>query len=308
MVNTSHAAWNEFWALNKGSGQDGGCLPSGYQGINGAQAKIWTEFAAALPKKARVLDMATGDGRVMGWLLGARRDLKVGGCDMAPVLPEPPRGTKVKPGVKMEALPYPDRQFSCVTSQFGFEYGETQKVAKEAARVLRDDGILAILTHRQDGPILAHNVKRRAQIKWVIEEQGLPELAKRSLQLRMGVMNGGPAIIPQAISEAPAKGAAIHGPQSAAWEIAEAIRQSLVMGARDHPANVARLIDTIVSRANNELGRINSLEAACANTADDAAFDAALAHAGFEQTGMELVLESGQSAPFADFRTYRLPR
>lgn len=304
MVDTSHAAWNEFWALNKGSGQDGGCLPSGYQGINGAQAKIWAEFASALPKKARVLDMATGDGRVMGWLLGARRDLKVGGCDMAPQLPEPPRGTKVKPGVKMEALPYPDRQFSCVTSQFGFEYGETEKVAKEAARVLRDDGVLAILTHRQDGPILAHNVKRRAQIKWVIEEQGLPELAKRSLQLR----TGGLAIVPQAINEAPAKGAAAHGPQSAAWEIAEAIRQSLAMGAKDHPANVARLIDTIVSRANNELGRINSLEAACANTANAEAFDAALTSAGLEQTSMKPVHESGQSAPFADFRTYRLSR
>ncbi|MEP2440379.1 MAG: methyltransferase domain-containing protein, partial [Marinomonas sp.] len=278
-------------------------------GINGAQAKIWAEFAASLPKKARVLDMATGDGRVMGWLIGARRDLKVGGCDMAPQLPEPPRGTKAKPGVKMEALPYPSKQFFGVTSQFGFEYGETKQVAAEAARVLRDDGVLAILTHRQDGPILAHNVKRRAQIQWVLKEQGLPELAKRSLQLRLGgIAGGGQIIIPQAISEAPAKGAAAHGPQSAAWEIAEAIRQSLVMGARDHPANVARLIDTIVSRAQNELGRINSLEAACANTADYAGFDAALTAAGFEQTAMEPVLEGGQSAPFADFRTYRLSR
>jgi len=170
-----------------------------------------------------------------------------------------------------------------------------------ATRALREGGALAILTHRQDGPILAHNLKRRAQIQWAIEEQGLPELAKRSLQLR----SGGLAVVPLAISEAPAKGAAEHGAQSAAWEIAEAIRQSLAMGARDHPANVARLIDTIVSRARNELGRIASLEAACATTADEAQFDAAICEAGFEVVDNVPLVEAGKGQPFANFRTYR---
>ncbi len=304
MASNPHAAWSEFWALNKGSGQDGGCLPAGYQGINNTQKQAWSRFAPSLLKNARVLDLATGDGRVMAWLMATRRDLKVSGCDMAPELPIPPRGAKVKAGVRMEKLPYPDRQFACLTSQFGFEYGETAKVAAEAARVLRDDGVLAILTHRQDGPILAHNIKRRAQILWAIEEQGLPELAKRSLQLR----RGGLAVVPEAITVAPAQGAAAHGAQSAAWEIAEAIRQSLVMGARDHPANVARLIDTIVSRARNELGRIASLEAACATTADEATFAHALEMAGFEALANEPLTESGQTTPFADFRTYRITR
>lgn len=300
MTNNPHAAWNEFWALNKGSGQDGGCLPAGYQGINNAQKAVWAHFAKSLPKNARVLDLATGDGRVMAWLMGARRDLKLNGCDMAEQLPNPPRGAKVKSGVRMEALPYPDGQFTCLTSQFGFEYGDTARVATEAARVLRDSGTLAILTHRQDGPILAHNLKRRAQIHWAIDEQGLPELAKRSLQLR----SGGLAVVPQAISEAPAKGAAAHGPQSAAWEIAEAIRQSLAMGARDHPTNVARLIDTIVSRARNELGRIASLEAACMTTYDEAKFNAAIFEAGFEVSNNQPIVEAGQNQPFANFRTY----
>lgn len=304
MASNPHTSWSEFWALNRSSGQDGGCLPKGYQGIHGAQAKVWTAYAANLPKKARVLDMATGDGRVMGWLLGARPDLKLVGCDMAPQLPTPPRGTKVKAGVVMEDLPFPDRQFACVTSQFGFEYGDTAKVAAQAARVLRDDGVLAILTHRQDGPILAHNLKRRAQINWAISEQGLPDIAKRSLQLR----SAGLAVVPQQIQTAPAQGAQLHGAQSAAWEIAEAIRQTLVMGANDHPANVARLIDTIVGRARNEMGRISSLEAACATTADEKNFAKALAASGFEASANEPLNEAGQTKPFADFRTYRLSR
>lgn len=304
MASDPHAAWSEFWALNKGSGQDGGCLPAGYQGIHEAQGAIWRDFASTLPKKARVLDLATGDGRVMAWLLAIRRDLKVGGCDMAPELPEPPRGTKVKGAVRMEALPYRDKQFTALTSQFGFEYGDTEKVAMEAARVLREDGVLAILTHRQDGPILAHNLKRREQIVWAIEEKSLPTLAKRSLQLR----SGGLAVVPEAIAQAPAQGAAAFGPQSAAWEIAEAIRQSLVMGARDHPANVANLIDTIVERARNELGRIASLEAACATTADENGFSVSMEGAGFQLIEQNAVCEPGQPKPFADFRRYRCGR
>ena len=300
MANNPHAAWSEFWALNKGSGQDGGCLPSGYQGIHQAQQAGWSAYAKTLPKGARVLDLATGDGRVMAWLMAARRDLKVMGCDMAPQLPNPPRGAKVKAGVEMERLPYPDARFATLTSQFGFEYGDTAKVAAEAARVLKADGELAILTHRQDGPILAHNLKRREQIRWAIEEQDLPAIAKNSLQLRVGAR----AHVPPAIAHAPQQGAETHGAQSAAWEIAEAIRQTLAMGARDHPANVAALIDTIVSRAHNELGRIASLEAACATTADEAGFVGAIEAAGFETLERTPITEAPGGSAFADFRRF----
>ena len=306
MASNPHAAWSDFWAHSKNTagkgGQDGGCLPSGYQGINAVQRESWSQFAKDLPANGRVLDLATGDGRVMAWLMAARRDAKLAGCDMAPELPPPPRGAKVKVGVRMEKLPYRDNNFAAVTSQFGFEYGETAKVAAEAARVLAPGGLLAILTHRQDGPILAHNVKRREQILWAIEEQGLPELAKRSLQLR----SSGLAVVPEAITAAPALGAQAHGKQSAAWEIAEAIRQSLVLGARDHPANVAKLIDTIVSRAKNEIGRIASLDLACATTADEEAFGEAIAGSGFELIGKAALKDGQYPNPFADFRTYRL--
>lgn len=302
MSKNSQGAWNEFWAANKNAGKGSGCLPAGYRLIDVAQQTAWHAFSKGLPKSAQVLDLATGDGKVMRWLLAARRDLKLTGTDSAEQLPEPPRGTKVRPGIRMEALPFPDGRFHAVTSQFGFEYGDIEIVAGEAARVLRQGGTLTILTHRKDGPILAHNLARREQIRWAIEDQALPAIAKRSLQLR----RAGVAMIPQQIALAPAEGARAYGPQSAAWEIAEAIKQSLVMGARDHPANVARLIDLIVSRAQNELGRIASLESACETTADTKRFDSAIAAAGFEVIAQEPLLESGKSQPFADFRSYRL--
>lgn len=302
MSDNPHAAWSDFWANQGGKGSDSGCLPAGYQAIDTAQQECWRAFAKTLPKSPRVLDLATGDGRVMRWIMSARRDAKLTGCDMADKVPSPPRGAKVRAGVQMEDLPFPDDRFHTVVSQFGFEYGDTENVAKEAARVMRDGGTMAILTHRQDGPILAHNLKRREQIRWAIDEKNLPEIALKSLQLR----GRGIVTIPTAIQQAPEEGARLHGPQSAAWEIAEALRQTLAMSRHDHPSNVAQLIDTLVARARNELGRIASLEAACSTTADEDRFAATIEAAGFEPIKSEPVLEKGRAEHFADFRTYRL--
>ena len=292
------AAWGDFWAADAKA--KAGCLPTGYLGIDAAQAKKWTEFAKTLPTKPRVLDLATGDGRVMRWMLQARRDARLTGIDLAPHLPAPPKGTKVRAGVSMEKLPFHDGAFSAVTSQFGFEYGDAALISAEIARVLRKDGRFAIMTHRQDGPILAHNLERRKELSWVLDDQKLIELAKRSLSLRVA----GISAIPAKISQAPEEGARLFGANSAAWEIAEAVRQSLGLGQRDTAANVHRLLDQIAAKAANEQGRIASLEAACARTADEEGFLRAIAASGFSQMSIEPVIEAEQTAPFADFRIF----
>jgi len=69
------AAWADFWSQNGKQGQASGCLPAGRQGIVQAQRQTWHAFARPLPRSARILDVATGDGRVMGWMVKARRDL-----------------------------------------------------------------------------------------------------------------------------------------------------------------------------------------------------------------------------------------
>ncbi len=301
MTSSHDAAWTDFWAQNQNAGQGGGCLPAKWQSIETAQRAMWDAFAKGLPKGASVIDVATGDGRVMGWLLAKRRDLKLTGVDMAPQLPEPPKGTKIRGGVSMEALPFPDGKFASATSQFGFEYGDLEKAAAELARVVKSGGKIGIMTHRIDGPILAHNLKRRAQIAWAIDEHELIETGKRSLSLRAsGLQTMSPKL-----NEAPAAGARIFGQGSAAWEIAEAVRQSLVMGRRDDPRNVAKLLDTIADKARNEMGRISSLEAACQQTSDEDKFAAALQAGGLRQHSVEPVCEDGNTGPFADFRVLR---
>ncbi len=294
-------AWSDFWAQNTKSGQDGGCLPAKYQGIDAAQRAAWHGFVRDLPRKSALLDVATGDGRVMRWILQKRSDVKPVGVDMAPELPAPPKGARVRSGVPMEELPFPDAKFDAVTSQFGFEYGDLEAAASEIARVLKPEGIVGLITHRIDGPILAHNAARREQIGWAIDEQTLIEVAKGNLKLRAS----GLQTVSTKIMNAPAIGAQQFGRGSAAWEIAEAVKQTLSLGARDHPANVARLLDTIRDRARNEIGRINSLEAACKQTADADGFESAVLAGGLTQVSAEPMVDNVSNQPFADFRVLR---
>lgn len=291
-------AWSQFWASSAAGGGQGGCLPEGWRGIEAAQRDIWREFARALPRGARTLDLATGDGRVMRWLLEARRDLKPVGTDLAPKLPPPPRGTRLRPGVAMESLPFPDGRFAAVTSQFGFEYGDVVKIAGEIARVLAPRGKVALLMHRGDGPILTHNVKRGEQIRWVLDEQELVEKAKQFLARRLP----GLATVTPEISAAPVEGARRFGEGSVGWEIAEAVRRTLVMGAQDTPTNVAALLDTIAGHARNELGRIDSLTSACGTADDEAALATAFTGAGLAQVDVRPVCEPGRQRPFATLR------
>jgi len=298
MTSKHDHAWTDFWAQNRKSGQKGGCMPAKWQGIDAAQKEVWYHFSSDLKRGARVLDVATGDGQVMAWLLAKRRDLKLTGVDMAPQLPDAPAGTKICAGVSMEALPFPDQKFDGATSQFGFEYGDITKAAAELARVVRDGGKIGIMTHRIDGQILEHNLRRREQIGWALADQDLIETAKRSLKLRA---SGLQSISPK-LSAAPAEGARLFGEGTVAWEIAEAIRRTLIMGARDHPANVTGVLDTIAARAKNEMGRIASLEAACGQTSDESAFEKAIAAGGLSQSSIEPVVEQATKRPFADFR------
>ena len=299
-----HDAWNTFWQRNQaraGNGR-GGCLPKGWQSIAEVQARVWRSFSRSLTKGARVLDLATGDGAVLVQLLKDRRDLKLVGVDRATALPKPPKGISLKGGIAMEDLPFSRDRFHAVTSQFGLEYGNIPPTAEEIARVLKPGGKLGLITHRPKSPIVTHNRKRREQIKWAIEELELPKLARKSIRLR----DAGIAVVPPAIEEAPAEGIAAHGEGSAAWEIAEAIRQTLHLGRNDEPQRVAEVISDIEAQAENELGRIASLEKAAKVASDDDRMIGTLEKAGLELREEAMLTDGRSPAPIADYRTYTL--
>jgi len=183
------AAWSQFWAKNTG-GDQGGCLPKRWAAIEEAQRAAWYGFIADLPQQAAVLDLATGDGRVLRWMREARPDLDLVGVDLAPDLPAAPEGTRVTGGVAMEDVPEPDDSFDAIVSQFGFEYGDVPSVASEIVRMLRPGGRVGLMVHRGDGPILEHNITRRAAISWAITEKSACDVARTALTAPNGGGSG----------------------------------------------------------------------------------------------------------------------
>lgn len=289
------AAWSDFWAHNAGA-DSGGCLPQRWAAIEDAQRMVWHGFIADLPQGARVLDLATGDGRVLGWMRAQRDDLELIGVDLAPTLPAPPQGTQTRGGIAMEDLPFAADEFAAVVSQFGFEYGDIPRTAAEIARVLAPGGKIGLMVHRGDGPILEHNLARRAAIDWVLGEQQLA----RTLITALNAPNGGIAVAAEIASAIARLGAHKFGQESPGWEIPEAMRRAVLMAARTGREAVLSMVNEIAARAGNEIGRIASLERACAAADRREAVDAAFGAHGLSSKASAQVCEpSGR--PLASF-------
>ncbi len=303
-TNQSQEAWSDFWALNsKGNSggignSGGGCLPQRWAAIENAQQQVWFGFIDGLPSGARLLDLATGDGRVLMWMLVKRPDLKLTGVDLAPKLPSPPRGTEVHAGIAMENLPFDDNHFDAVTSQFGFEYGDTQLVADEIARVLKPGGKVGLIVHRGDGPILEHNRKRRNELLWALKEKAVARKVKSALKAGSRGIDRAEKLAGKVAQQ----GADKFGEQSPAWEIPEAIRRSCMMGRRAGPESITETIGIIEGHAKNELGRIKSLAGACATADARKKITSAFAVHDLSLLGTDALCEpSGRE--FADFIT-----
>ncbi len=274
-------------------------MPQRWQAIEDAQKAAWSDFAQALPNGTRILDLATGDGRVLRWMREERRDFELAGVDLAPTLPSAPEGTQTQGGVAMENLPFEDWSFDAVVSQFGFEYGDMEKAAAEIARVLAPGGSVGLMVHRGDGPILERNRHRRAEIDWVLGEKRLSELVSYALTAD----NGGAGPAAQVAGAIGLLGSRRFGETSPAWEIAEAMRRAIMMGESAGPASIMETLRAIEAQATNEIGRIESLAAACARADAREALLAAFTAVSLTLHETTTITEPSRRA-FADFLTF----
>jgi SAM-dependent methyltransferase len=151
----------------------------------------WAAFATTLPADSRVLDLGCGAGAVGRALLSARRDLCVTGVDYAKIpLTLQPR-LELLSDVAMESLPFADESFSAVTSQFGFEYGQTELAAAEMTRVLAHGAPFSFLVHHAGSAIVASDRGRLSALSVFLDARmreafcaGSPAFSASMLELR----------------------------------------------------------------------------------------------------------------------------
>ncbi len=290
----SEAAWSAFWETG-GAGPESGCLPKALQQIDAVQRAVWTAAVQKVPRGARVLDLATGDGAVLGKIRRARPDLKLIGVDSARRLPAGPKGVHLRAGVPMERLPFPNGHFDLVTSQFGLEYGNVPAVSAEVARTLKPAGRFQFIVHHADGPIVAHNDKRRAGLAWALQESGIVQRARALVKSRAIAPLPTPASFRAAAAEARSR----FPSQSVAEEFCLAVLQTLELGRAAPPAQSIEVLNTLESRATNELQRIDALRRAACGPGAISDIMGHLRAAGLAVEAPSLLRDTGCAQPFA---------
>lgn len=291
-VEAERAAWADYWT-NAG-GLRPACMPNAKGGVEAAQRAVWTAFASTLPRRARVLDIGTGDGAVLA-ALSARRDLELLGVDNAPALPPPPRGVRLMANIAAEQLPFADGRFHAIVSQFGFEYADLARATPEAGRVLRAGGMLHMIVHHRDGPIVAHNRRRRDALLWALGEQDLIGRAQALVAARRIA----PLPTPAAFRGAGAEAQTRFGPGTGADELAEAVWKTLEGGRGRAPAEVSDRLAMLAGRAEAEIVRIGGLLRAARDESEIVALSGEMESAGLAMTPPRALLEAQSDLPFA---------
>lgn len=255
-MSSGSSAWGDFWRDAPPSAR-GATLADLPPASRDALDAPWARLAEALPRKARVLDLATGGGIVLDLLRHRRRDLLLTGVDAAPDLPKRP-GMTLTGGIATDRLPFPDGRFDAVTSRFGIEYGPLASGAGEAARVLRTGGRLCLVVHHAGSRVIAHNRARRDALIWAVRESGWVAKALTLATTRAAMAIPTPAAFRAAPNEAMAR----FPGQSAGWEFLTGLAQILDATAHASGGAAQAGVRDLVARGEGEVARLDALLAA----------------------------------------------
>ncbi|NGP52964.1 class I SAM-dependent methyltransferase [Thioalkalivibrio sp. XN8] len=193
--------WSRFWERGTVTTFEGH-----FRGNYDAEIRdFWRAAFAPLPAGAAVVDLATGNGAVA--LLAAEfaraesRPLQVVGLDSAaidaqrleaarPELAADLAAVTLQGGVRLEATGLEPASVDLVTSQYGFEYGDTAAGSREIARILRPGGRVAMVIHHDGSAILSQAREGLAQVRMCLEEERFLYLGRRMIKLFRGLKPG----------------------------------------------------------------------------------------------------------------------
>lgn len=143
-------AWTAFW---QEPGQSR-CL-SGAADVWQVLTDHWTSFAVSLAPGVRVLDLGCGAGAVGRVLSSARHDVHITGIDFARIPLAIHERFELLSDTAMESVPFAEASFGAVVSQFGYEYSQTDRTAREMARILAPNARFSLLIHHAGSSIVA---------------------------------------------------------------------------------------------------------------------------------------------------------
>jgi ubiquinone/menaquinone biosynthesis C-methylase UbiE len=152
--------WSQYW-------QQGYLTSFGrdIQGNYSGQLKAcWDSFFASLMPDSQVLDIGTGNGAIIKLGLNQERktDFIFHGVDSAKLaisqdLLDNPK-VRFYPEVNVESLPFKDKQYQAVVSQFALEYIKLEPALAQLSRVLCRQGQFQFVLHDMSSIIVKPNL------------------------------------------------------------------------------------------------------------------------------------------------------
>ena len=176
-------AWSSYWAR----GAPHSCVGTYGETYGGAIGGFWREVFGALPAVARVLDVATGNGALPRLLLDHCRTPGVQ-CDavdiaavhppwLAALAPADRARVRFHGDVDAAALPFGDRSFDLVVSQYGLEYTDLERTLPELFRVRAPGGGVALVLHHARGRPATLASIEIDHLRWLMVDGGLFDAA-----------------------------------------------------------------------------------------------------------------------------------
>ncbi len=177
-------AWDRYW---KG-GHGDTCF---HQGDVFSLRKDWVEFFSDLPKSARILDLATGNGALPLIAAEVSREKSLGfsitGVDFASPSPELVGDIDTSlldcisfvGSTPLETMELDEAGFDAVTSQFGFEYSDTRRSIPRIAKLMAPDCKLRFLIHSHGGSVFKSTEQRCGRIKQLLAKDQLFDVCRR---------------------------------------------------------------------------------------------------------------------------------
>ncbi|NNC65761.1 MAG: class I SAM-dependent methyltransferase [Gammaproteobacteria bacterium] len=179
--------WSQFWSRDS--------ITTFVRPFNGNYdrefADFWSAQFARLADGARVVDLATGNGAIallaQQFAVEHGRTFAVLGIDYAQIDPARMLAAheNLRPlleaiefcgGVRMEASELADASVDLLTSQYGFEYADTDAAVAEARRVLKRGGRMALILHHDASIVVEHAREGLDQVQFCLQKE---EIDKR---------------------------------------------------------------------------------------------------------------------------------
>lgn len=286
--------WSNYWQ-GRTAAQSGTALV-GIENHPEIQA-FWIDSIADYPKNTCALDLACGAGTVAK-ILDGQGFTDITGLDISAAAIEVLQQSLPNVSAYISSAdntPFESAQFDLIVSQYGFEYGDFEKVIPEIARVLTPGGRFLALSHKAEGAIHREVSQQLEEIKAILQTgfidaaRGIFEVAMTNTSFRT----------PEEVDKVfrPAQGKLLELAKKhkrLAEHIYFSTQRMFKQRNQYHYKDIADWLDGTENEIKSFIGRMTSMKTAAIDSQRMNGFMSTFGSSGIEMSAPKLLIDAAQ--------------